>query len=246
MTDFASMEVLKVELAGSVTSFRYPHFTQGFQPTYLMPPPSTIYGLLCSAVGDYIDPVGLVFGYHFTHDGLFVDYKEHLHFSDPVQPNPYDRELLFNPRLTLYLSRLDLEPAFWRPRYTLTFGRSQDLVTVSTVSMIQLRDAEAGFFTQTLLSLAVSPLLDANTTAVTMPRFIDRRRRTAWGQYAILQNMTPYPSRGSVSNVDWAEEEAENLVLGDNPLQLWVDESCTHPKDSNLHRIVWFHSFVDG
>src|SRR3972149_12287403 len=99
------MQLVKVVAEGLITSFRYPHFAWQKQPTFEIPPPSTIYGHICSAVGDWLPPDLLQivrFGYHFTHEGKFVDYKEHLHFGDPIQPFPFDRELLFNPRLTLY------------------------------------------------------------------------------------------------------------------------------------------------
>ncbi len=60
------MRVLKVVLEGITTSFRYPHFMMGVQPSFPMPPPATIYGHICSALGEWIDPKGLAFAYHFT------------------------------------------------------------------------------------------------------------------------------------------------------------------------------------
>ena len=60
------MDVLKIVAEGVTTSFRYPHFTLGIQPTFDMPPPATIYGHICSAVGEWLDPDGLQFAYHFT------------------------------------------------------------------------------------------------------------------------------------------------------------------------------------
>ena len=53
-----TLSVLKVVVEGAVTSFRYPHLTQGFQPTFEMPPPSTIYGHICSAAGNYVEVDG--------------------------------------------------------------------------------------------------------------------------------------------------------------------------------------------
>src|SRR5258707_4501516 len=95
-------DAVKVVMRGAVTSFRYPHFVQGVQPTFEMPPPSTIYGHICSALGHIEPPEGLRYAFHFTHDGKFRD-LEHLYLEVPmVQPIPFQRELLFNPRLTLY------------------------------------------------------------------------------------------------------------------------------------------------
>ena len=50
------MRVLKVTLEGITTSFRYPHFMVNVQPSYRMPPPATIYGHICSALGEWVSP----------------------------------------------------------------------------------------------------------------------------------------------------------------------------------------------
>ena len=52
----ADMRVLRVLIEAPVTSFRYPHFLIGRQITYDMPPPSTIYGHVMSAVGRLLPP----------------------------------------------------------------------------------------------------------------------------------------------------------------------------------------------
>jgi len=170
MSSQHTLSVLRVEMVGTVTSFRYPHFVQGFQPTFEMPPPSTIYGHICGAVGDYIPPNSVRFGYRFTHEGKFIDYQEHLHFDDPVQPFPFNRELLYNPKLTLYLDNLDLRDAFLSPYYSVILGRSQDLMTYVSVQVVELVRAETAYFEHTLLPLEMSPRLREATIAVTMPR----------------------------------------------------------------------------
>src|SRR5438105_3365290 len=71
------MRVLKVVLEGVTTSFRYPHFMLGVQPSFPMPPPATIYGHVCSALGEWVDPTGLAFAYHFTGEGSGED-LEHI------------------------------------------------------------------------------------------------------------------------------------------------------------------------
>jgi CRISPR-associated protein Cas5t len=43
--------VVKVTVEAPVVSFRYPHFLIGRQPTFDMPPPSTIFGHVASALG---------------------------------------------------------------------------------------------------------------------------------------------------------------------------------------------------
>ena len=249
--------VLKVEAEGTVTSFRYPFFTQGFQPTFEMPPPSTIYGHICSAVGDWIAPESLEFGYYFSHAGKFVDYKEHLHFSSPIQPNPFDRELLFQPRLTLYLARREearwsldeLAQAFREPHFAVVLGRSQDLMSYRRVRITQLHEAERGYFENTLLPLEMAPALERGVIAATMARYIDPRRRPQWGNYAVLQGRALWPPPASALPDAWDEQESEPQAQGlrfeGMPETVWVDlDSPDHPKHPGVKRAVWFHRFV--
>jgi len=239
-----TLPVLRVEAVGTVTSFRYPHFAQGFQPTFEMPPPSTIYGHICSAVGEYIPPKSLQFGYCFTHEGKFIDYQEHLHFSDPVQPFPFNRELLYNPVLTMYLTDTSLIDAFRSPHYPLILGRSQDLMTYRRVEIVELVQSETGYFEHTLLPLEMAPRLREPMIAVTMPRYIDPRRRPSWQQYALLQTRALWPQQQR--HEDWDEEADDVLAFEGDALTLWVDP--TTPSDPRLplaHRAIWLHTFVD-
>lgn len=244
-----TLPVLKIELAGRVTSFRYPYFSQGYQPTLLMPPPSTIYGHICSAVGDWIDPVSTQFGYTFKHQGMFVDYREHLHFDDPIQPFPFNRELLFEPRLTLYLTNLDLMDAFRRPRYAVVLGRSQDLMTYTSIEVIQLERADAAYFAGTILPLSFATALDADIITMTMARYIDQRRHPTWETYALLAGKAVWPIGSTDQDLDseYDEFDAEPFVIESNVTSVWIDPSSpSHGRYPSLKRAVWLHSFVDA
>jgi CRISPR-associated protein Cas5t len=246
-----TLPVLRVEMVGTVTSFRYPHFAQVYQPTFEMPPPSTIYGHICSAVGDYVEPKSLSFGYHFIHEGKFVDY-EHLWFRDGSSKKmiPYNRELLFNPCLTLYLTNTRLVDAFRSPYYPVVFGRSQDLMTYRRVEIVELVQAETGYFEHTLLPLEMAPRLREATTAVTMPRYIDPRRRPSWQAYALLQQRALWPQQAEAQAWDdWDNEDDDGdelLTFEGDELALWVDpDTPPDRKYPAAHRAVWLHSFVD-
>lgn len=248
-------QVIKIEIAGTVTSFRYPHFTQGVHPTLEMPPPSTIYGHICAVVGDWIDPEILQFAYCFTHSGKFVDYKEHLHFSNPIQPFPFDRELLFEPRLTLYVIPIDLFEAFRRPHFAVTLGRSQDLMTYTslTIETLQkLQPGEVAYLEHTILPLEMAPRVGGETIAVTMASYLNPRRQpiwndqSTWNTYALLRDSVifPPPKREPTK---YDEDEVTGFVMeGDEErFELWVDpETPPHRKFPEARRALWFHRFV--
>lgn len=244
-----TLPVLTLDMSGAVTSFRYPFFTQGYQPTFEMPPPSTIYGHLCSAYGDYLSPQGWQFGYRFTHSGRFVDYKEHLHYDDPVEVNPYDRELLFKPNLLLYIHHPDtsqlemLGNRLVHPHYAVNLGRSQDLMTYHSIQLRELHRAEVGYFEHTLLPLSFSTILDRRMIPVTMPRYVNPRRRVINNAYAMLTDIAIYPP----PIVDDEDEDERDLYFEQElPEFIWIDPQSPHHNKYPTHqRAIYLHRFVD-
>ncbi|NWG21019.1 MAG: CRISPR-associated protein Cas5 [Chloroflexi bacterium] len=250
-----TMQALRIELEGDVTSFRYPHFMWGMQPTFEMPPPATIYGHVCSAVGEWIIPDDLLFAYRFTHDGKFMD-LEHIHASGmaaPISPQkrkelvaqglsdvtvygestvtPFQRELLFRPRLTLYLNQVELLPAFERPHYVVVLGRSQDLCTYppGAVQVVTLEKRANVYFEHTLLPLSMG----AHTrrgVAVMMPRLIDfqQHRHPTFAQYLMLTERVFAHDMQTVGSFE----------------PVWCDPLA--PQYRGCYRAVVWHRFIEG
>ena len=252
----AQLNALKVEIVGEVTSFRYPHFTQGYQPTYDMPPPSTIYGHLCSAVGRFLtaeELSGLRFGYIFKHSGKFVDYMEHLHFDDPIQPFPFNRELLFRPRLTLYLTGLDLEAAFRKPNYMVVLGRSQDLMSYESIKPVTLQRVDRGYLEYTLMPMWMAARMPKNVTVATMARYIDPYRHPSWDSYALLQDTVeawpPYEDENeeedpfALDDYDGVDDIVWSFEGDEEETELWAEvDGVTQPRNG-LPRAIWLHHF---
>jgi CRISPR-associated protein Cas5t len=197
------MHVLKVEAEGLTTSFRYPHFMQQIHPSFRMPPPATIYGHICSALGEWFDPSGVQFAYHFTHQGQVKD-VEHIIVLSPSSGylpgtripkvlqgnvNPFERDLLFQPHLTLYINRPDWEPAFRSPRYAVVLGRSQDLFTYTSVSVIELQQTDRAYFENTLAPYEMA-LQTMQGIVTLMPRYLDyaNTRTPTFARYTILRD----------------------------------------------------------
>ncbi len=237
------MRVLKVVAEGITTSFRYPHFMQGIHPSYDVPPPATIYGHVCSALGEWIeDPTDIQFAYHFVHQGECDD-VEHVHVLAPAggklpgtkipkvlegAVNPFKRKLFFKPRLTLYLNRPDWEAAFRSPRYAVVLGRSQDLFTYTSVSVIELERSDKAYFEYTLAPYRAS-LQTASGYVMLMPRFLDyhNNRQPTFARYVVLTRRVTQLMRF----------EGMSVEAG-----FWIDP--TAPKVNDLPLGLWFHTWV--
>jgi CRISPR-associated protein Cas5t len=237
------MRVLKVVAEGPVTSFRYPHFMQQIHPTFPMPPPATIYGHVCSTLGEWFDPSGVQFAYHFTHEGKVRDIEHIILATAAVgtlpgtktpkvlqgKINPFERELLFRPRLVLYLNRPEWEPAFRSPRYAVVLGRSQDLFTYTSVTTLTADLANEAYFEHTLATHEMA-LWTMQGVTVLLPRYLDyqRQRAPTFSRYLILRDRvfsTKFYSFG-----------------GDRRGPYWIDP--TSPEIDGLHMGLAWHSFV--
>lgn len=196
------MRVLKVVAEGLTTSFRYPHFIQSVHPTFPMPPPSTIYGHIASALGDWFDPDGVQFAYHFSYAAKTRDIEHTIMVSpksgklkgtdEPKvlegKVNPFFRELFFFPRLTLYINQVDWLAAFQSPRYPVALGRSQDLFTYTSVEIVTLESAAEAYFEQTLLPYSANRHTSRGY-AVLMPRYLDnwQKRYPSFSRYFVVE-----------------------------------------------------------
>lgn len=237
------MEVLKITAEGVTTSFRYPHFMQGVQPTYEMPPPATIFGHICSVLGEWVPPEGIKFAYHFTYLAKFDDI-EHVHvlsaergklpgtkipkvLGGPV--NPYKRSILFNPRLVLYINQPSWKSAFCSPRYPVVLGRSQDLFTYKSVNIIKLVSSEKAYFEHTLAPYHMA-LKTGRGYVILMPRFLDynHSRAPKFARYVVLSRRV----------------FTDELIKYENsqPETYWIDPESNIEKGMQLG--LFFHSFV--
>jgi len=232
------MRVLKVEAEGITTSFRYPQFMQQIHPSYEMPPPATIYGHIASVLGEWFDPEGVRFAYHFTFSGRVSD-KEHIFVLSPANGTfqyqaqtvpkvlqgamvPFERDLLFFPRLTLYINRPEWESAFRSPCYPVLLGRSQDLFTYTKVSVVQLEQAPYAYFEHTLLPYSTTKYTSRGYV-IQMPRFLDytNKRRPTFERYFVVHDRLD-----SREHFLWFGERREELY--------WVDPQSPMIKGAHL------------
>lgn len=129
------MRAYRVTLSGWTASFRHPQLVTGMQPTLPLPPPSTIYGLVAAATGEWVDPRACRLAYVFTHEGKARDLETIYQFgkSDNAKSNVVFREWLTDWRLWLYFEERAWADAFTAPVFPLLLGRQQELAHVESV-----------------------------------------------------------------------------------------------------------------
>lgn len=242
------MRVLKVVAEGTTTSFRYPHFMQQIHPTFPMPPPATIYGHICSTLGEWFDPTGVQFAYHFTHAGEVKDIEHIIVLAGSTgklpgmqlpkvlegNVNPFERHMLFRPKITLYINRPEWEDAFRSPRFAVVLGRSQDLFTYTSISVVELEQASRAYFEHTLIPHNMVLQIGRGITML-MPRFLDysNNRTPTFERYAVLQERVTLPREELL--------RFEHLSY-DGPF--WVDPESAGTEE--VKRGIAFLSFVDS
>lgn len=236
------MRVLKIVLEGITTSFRYPHFMLSVQPTFPLPPPATIYGHLCSALGKWVEPEGIAFAYHFTAAGAGED-VEHIHVLSAstgklpgtkhpkVQEgnvNPFTRQILLHPRLVLYLNRPEWAEAFLAPRYPVVLGRSQDLACYTSVEVVDLEQCADVYFEHTLLPYSMATQTTVGVVTL-MPRWLDywRNRQPTFARYVLLQQQVI---------------SGKLLQFGGTAPVYWSDPAA--PKAKGMSLGLMFHTFT--
>jgi CRISPR-associated protein Cas5t len=235
-----TMRLLKVEAEGMITSFRYPHFMWQKHPTFEMPPPATIYGHICSALGYWVDPRGIQFAYRFTYQAKGED-LEHIWTWDDKKHHdtikPFRRELLFRPRLTLYVNHPEWLESFRHPYYVVVLGRSQDLFCYTRLEIIEATQEEHAYYEHTLLPLEMVTRFRRGIP-VTMPRFLDyeRDREPTFAPYAMLKERVVYPA------LDPTDAAAPFVYEGDPTLR-WIDPNTRDSKGIGYGLV--FHSFVE-
>jgi len=234
------MRLIKVEAEGFVTSFRYPHFTQQKHLSFEMPPPATIYGHICSALGDWVDQDGLQFAYRFTYQQKAED-LEHIWTWDEKKKmdtiKPFRREFLFRPKLILYINRPEWIEKFRNPYYVVVLGRSQDLFTYTKVEIVEAVKEERAYYEHTLLPGEMITRLRRGVPVV-MPRFLDyyRDRTPEYGRYIMLRDRVIYPPLES------SDPDAP-FIYADDPTTRWVDPTLRN-KDGIAFGLI-FHTFKD-
>jgi CRISPR-associated protein Cas5t len=139
------MEVYRITLTSWTSSFRYPNLMSGYQPTLPVPPLSTIFGIISSAMGKYYITDSHKIGYYFKYSALCVDLETIYQIGtklNEIKSNVIKREFLVDTSLFLYTTEQEIVKAFEKPYFQLLVGRSGDLATVTDIKKLDCKELD--------------------------------------------------------------------------------------------------------
>lgn len=142
------MKTYRVDISSWTASFRYPNLISGLQPTLEVPPLSTVLGLINAAAGQYLEHHNLSIGYYFEFAAKEIDLETIYMIeagkkgqgSNAAKSNVIQREFLFENKLSLYCSDVQIVDYFRAPVFQLLLGRSGDLATVESIAEVELHE----------------------------------------------------------------------------------------------------------
>jgi CRISPR-associated Cas5-like protein len=183
----AGGSALRARLLAPVASFRDPMFP-GLQAGLLVPPPATIRGLLAAAWGSYQRLGRVHVGIAFRIGGEAVDLETYhplntdgrVRFPGAEQgPIPMERHLVVDAELTVWVFHPDptgCAAALRRPVWALRLGRSQDLIQLDELDVVQTRPAAAGRQGFALVPMGAAPHATGEEYRLATWVAADRRR----------------------------------------------------------------------
>lgn len=214
------MDAVRIDLCAYTASFRIPGM-MGYQTTSPVPPPATVYGLLAAAVGREVTPEETWIAYRFEYDAQAQDLEKIIGFFEggpkwdnklnAVNTAPIIRQFLFKPRLVLYLQPGAVAEAFYRPRYPLLLGRSQDVAYVEIYREASLEATSEGQMAGVLLPFPTRGIQSRLNSFPTWFSTSPARRALAVKPFHILDSANG-PQTVAVSDLLYCEPDEKLAV----------------------------------
>jgi len=135
--------LLEVQLSGWTATPRMPFVLSGNAICMPTPSYSLLLGLVGCCLGRLIGPEEVRLGFKYSYDNSAEDIETRhrlVNSKQKIKPHhkgtdAYKREFHINPRLTIWLDRLDWETYFYNPIGAPSLGRSQDLLEINQRSI---------------------------------------------------------------------------------------------------------------
>lgn len=146
-------EILEIQFAGWTATPRLPFVISGNALCMPVPSYSTILGIIGCCLGRFVSPDEVNIGFRYSYDNVAADIetRRRLQFDGKKIKNhdkgsdAYMREFHINPRLTVWINRLDWKNYFEAPVGTPSLGRSQDLLQITKVAVKKIEPISEGY-----------------------------------------------------------------------------------------------------
>jgi len=203
----------RIKIIAWTSSFRYPIFVYGYQPTLPVPPYSTIYGLISAACGRWITPDDVNVKYVFKSDAKGVDLETIYEWGRGKisKSNVVKREFLLNPELYLYIENAEIAECFKKPAYPLLLGRSTELAFVEEIKKITLVESDNFLVGGTVLPFP--PLWELNGMIQSLPTYFSNtfpREPMGTRSWFLIKDFQKYKGKGWID-----EEKGWGVIIGE-------------------------------
>ncbi|QTA93740.1 type I-B CRISPR-associated protein Cas5b [Desulfonema magnum] len=158
------MKAFRIHITSWTASFRYPNLISGYQPSLVVPPLSTVFGLFSAAAGEYVSPEDIATGYVFRFASQAIDIETIYQFNNKsarlsTKSNIIRRQILFDNELWIYVTESRIAEAFAHPHFQMVLGRSGDLACVNRIDEIDLKPVqELARLRGTIVPMGKTPL----------------------------------------------------------------------------------------
>jgi CRISPR-associated protein Cas5t len=146
------MELLEIQFEGWTATPRLPFVLSGNALCMSVPSYSSLLGLLGCCLGRLVDSNEVRIGFYYSFDDTANDIETRQRLTyDGKRIREHDkgsdahtREFHINPKLTMWINRVDWEMYFHEPVGTPALGRSQDLLEIKHVKRIDVKPIQKG------------------------------------------------------------------------------------------------------
>lgn len=144
-------KVLEVKFSGWTATPRMPFILSGNAVCMQVPSYSMLLGVIGCCLGRIVQSEEINFGYKYTFDATAMDMetRHRLEFDGKkVKPHTkgtdtYQREFHTMPKLTLWINQPEWEIYFDNPLGTPSLGRSQDILTIDEVRVVEIKSVDS-------------------------------------------------------------------------------------------------------
>lgn len=156
-------KVLEIQFSGWTATPRMPFILSGNAVCMHTPSYSLILGIIGCCLGRPVNADEVQVGFKYSYDATAMDLetRQRLEYDGKKVrkhskgTDAYLREFHTSPRLTIWLNRTDWEAHFTSPIGTPSLGRSQDILKIETVNIVEITSIEEGELSGCMLPFTV-------------------------------------------------------------------------------------------